>query len=244
MIRLLLVDDQQLVREGLLRIFDSAPDLRVVGECADGDEVEAAVTRHRPDAVLMDVRMKRVDGVQATRLLHRRDDPPLVLVLTMFDDSEVVAAALTAGAAGFVLKDAPGEEIVQAVRAVAGGRGWLDPAVTPRVLAAYRAHHRPAAPPALAALSAREREVLALVGTGAINAEIAVLLHIAEGTVKTHIGSVFAKLDLRDRPAAVVFALRHGLTPEEMSEAAPRVGRWPIAIPHGDDDQIPGTGVP
>jgi len=211
-IRLLLVDDQQLVREGLQRIFDGEPDLRVVGECADGDEVEAAVTRCRPDVVLMDVRMKRMDGAGATRLLNRREDPPPVLVLTMFDDQEVLSAALTAGAAGFVLKDAPGEEIVQAVRAVAAGRGWLDPSVTPRVLDAYRARHRPPLPPALDTLSAREREVLALIGTGATNAEIAAGLHIAEGTVKTHVGSVFAKLGLRDRPAAVVFALRHGLT--------------------------------
>ncbi|GAA0951782.1 response regulator transcription factor [Actinocorallia libanotica] len=208
---LLLVDDQQLVRAGLLRIFDAAPDLRVVGECADGDEVPAAVARLRPDVVLMDVRMKRVDGVRATRLLRRGDAPPPVLVLTMFDEPEVVAAALAAGAAGIVLKDAPGEEIVQAVRAVAGGRGWLDPSVTPQVLEDYRAHHRPAAPPALAALSVREREVLSLIGTGATNAEIAARLHIAEGTVKTHVGGVFAKLGLRDRPAAVVFALRHGI---------------------------------
>ncbi|MGI5169673.1 response regulator transcription factor [Spirillospora sp. CA-253888] len=213
MTRLLLVDDQQLVRAGLARIFDGEPDLEVVGECADGDEVEGAVARHRPDVVLMDVRMRRVDGAEATRRLRARPGAPPVLVLTMFDDREVVAAALGAGAAGFVLKDAPGEEIIQATRSVAAGDGWLDPAVAPQVIAAYRTALRPgdAAGARVAGLSAREREVLALIGGGATNPEIAARLNIAEGTVKTHVGSIFAKLGLRDRAAAVIFALRHGL---------------------------------
>ncbi|MFI6519123.1 response regulator transcription factor [Spirillospora sp. NPDC050679] len=213
MTRLLLVDDQQLVRAGLARIFDGEPDLEVVGECADGDEVAGAVARHRPDVVLMDVRMRRMDGAEATRLLRARPGAPPVLVLTMFDDREVVAAALGAGAAGFVLKDAPGEEIIRATRAVAAGDGWLDPAVAPQVLAAYRAALPPggAAGARVAGLSAREREVLALIGGGATNPEIAARLSIAEGTVKTHVGSIFAKLGLRDRAAAVIFALRHGL---------------------------------
>ncbi|MEO3786742.1 response regulator transcription factor [Actinocorallia sp. B10E7] len=215
MTRLLLVDDQQLVRSGLIRIFDGEPDLEVVGECADGDEVERAVVRDRPDVVLMDVRMKRMDGAEATRLLRLRPEAPAVLVLTMFDDPDVVAAALTAGAAGFILKDAPGEEIIQATRAVAAGRGWLDPVVVPQIFDAYRSDPRQrrttdTAP--AAGLSQREREVLSLIGAGATNTEIAARLNIAEGTVKTHIGRIFTKLDLRDRAAAVIFALRHGLT--------------------------------
>ncbi|MFA1543839.1 response regulator transcription factor [Actinomadura monticuli] len=208
MIRLLLVDDQQLVRAGLARIFDGEPDVKIVGECADGDEVMGAVTRCAPDVVLMDVRMKRLDGAEATRLLRARPGAPPVLVLTMFDDPEVVAAALAAGAAGFVLKDAPGEEIIQATRAVAAGKGWLDPAVTPHVLRAYRTAFRPRPAPS-GSLSDRERQVLELIGTGATNPEIAARLHIAEGTVKTHIGSIFTKLGLRDRAAAVIYALRH-----------------------------------
>ncbi|MGI5328720.1 response regulator [Actinomadura nitritigenes] len=212
MTRLLLVDDQPLVRAGLVRIFEGEPGLEVAGECADGDEVPAALARVRADVVLMDVRMKRTDGAEATRRLRGLPGAPPVLVLTMFDDPQVVAAALAAGAAGFVLKDAPCEEIIQAVRAVAAGRGWLDPAIAPQVLAVYRSRLGRTPPPAaLDGLSPREREVLALIGEGATNPEIALRLSIAEGTVKTHVGSVFAKLGLRDRAAAVIFALRHGL---------------------------------
>ncbi|MQY04741.1 response regulator transcription factor [Actinomadura macrotermitis] len=211
MIRLLLVDDQQLVRAGLTRILGGEPGMEIAGECADGDEVAAAVARCAPDVVLMDVRMKRMDGAAATRLLRAQAGAPPVLVLTMFDDPEVVAAALAAGAAGFVLKDAPGEEIVQAVRAVAAGKGWLDPAVTPQVLAAYRTVLPPRPGPS-PGLSLREREVLALIGSGATNPEIAARLNIAEGTVKAHVGSIFTKLDLRDRAAAVIYALRHDLS--------------------------------
>jgi DNA-binding NarL/FixJ family response regulator len=211
-IRLLLVDDQALVRAGLARIFDGEPDFEIVGECADGDEVAAALARARADVVLMDVRMKRMDGAEATRLLRAAPGAPPVLVLTMFDEPRIVAAALAAGAAGFVLKDAPCEEIIQAVRAVAAGDGWLDQAVAPQVMAVYRSRVAVLpAPPALDGLSPREREVLALIGEGATNGEIALRLGIAEGTVKTHVGGVFAKLGLRDRAAAVIFALRHGL---------------------------------
>jgi DNA-binding NarL/FixJ family response regulator len=210
--RLLLVDDQPLVRAGLVRIFEGEPGLEVAGECSDGDEVAGALARARVDVVLMDVRMKRTDGAEATRRLREVPGSPPVLVLTMFDDPQVVAAALAAGAAGFVLKDAPCEEIIQATRAVAAGRGWLDPAIAPQVLAVYRSRLGRTPPPAaLDGLSPREREVLALIGEGATNPEIARRLGIAEGTVKTHVGGVFAKLGLRDRAAAVIFALRHGL---------------------------------
>ncbi len=147
-------------------------------------------------------------------MLRRRPEAPAVPILTMFDDPDVIAAALTAGAAGFVLKDAPCEQIIQATREVAGGKGWLDPAVVPQVFAAYRSDLRPrqaAETVLIAGLSQREREVLSLIGVGATNTEIASRLNIAEGTVKTHIGRVFTKLELRDRAAAVIFALRHGL---------------------------------
>ncbi|HEY3632823.1 MAG TPA: response regulator transcription factor, partial [Jatrophihabitantaceae bacterium] len=213
MIRVLLVDDQELVRTGLRGILREPFGFDVVGECADGGPVLDAVASLRPDVVLMDVRMPRVDGVEATRRLVSLDDAPPVLVLTTFDDDEILAAALRAGAAGFVLKDVPAEDLQRAVRAVAGGGSWLDPAVTGRVLSVYRgaAAPRPADSPALATLTAREREVLSLIGRGRSNAEIAAQLVVGEGTVKTHVNHLFAKLAVRDRAAAVVFAHDNGL---------------------------------
>jgi DNA-binding NarL/FixJ family response regulator len=216
-IRVLLVDDQELVRTGLRGILRRAFGFEVVGECADGREVSAAVAALRPDVVLMDVRMPFADGVQATRELRRLPDSPPVLALTTFDDEEVLAGILRAGAAGFVLKGIPAEDLQRAVRTVAEGGAWLDPAVTARVLAIYRS-----APPAahatgqgvqagLDALTGREREVLALIGRGRTNGEIAAELFVSEGTVKTHVNHVFAKLALRDRAAAVVFAFDHDL---------------------------------
>ena len=213
-IRVLLVDDQELVRTGLRGILREAFGFDVVGECADGREVPAAAAALAPDVVLMDVRMPFVDGVQATRELRRLQDSPPVLALTTFDDEEVLAGMLRAGAAGFVLKGVPAEDLQRAVRAVAEGGAWLDPAVTARVLAIYRS-----APPAasaagqagLDALTSREREVLALIGRGKTNGEIAAELFVSEGTVKTHINHVFTKLQLRDRAAAVVFAFDHDL---------------------------------
>lgn len=212
MIRVLLVDDQELVRAGLRGILREHFGFQVVGECADGDEVAAAIVDAEPDVVLMDVRMPRLDGVAATRLVAGlRPDVP-VLALTTFDDDEALAGMLRAGAAGFVLKGVPAEELHRAVRLVAGGEAWLDPAVTGRVLAVYRASPTPPADrPLLDQLTQRERDVLALVGQGHTNAEIAQRLYIGEGTVKTHINHVFTKLDLRDRAAAIVFAYDHGL---------------------------------
>jgi DNA-binding NarL/FixJ family response regulator len=213
-IRVLLVDDQELVRTGLRGILRAAFGFDVVGECAHGGEVPAAVAALGPDVVLMDVRMPFVDGVQATRELRLREDSPPVLALTTFDDEEVLAGMLRAGAAGFVLKGVPAEDLQRAVRTVAEGGAWLDPAVTARVLAIYRS----ATPPADAAaraeldgLTSREREVLALIGRGRTNGEIAAELFVSEGTVKTHINHLFTKLQLRDRAAAVVFAFDHGL---------------------------------
>jgi DNA-binding NarL/FixJ family response regulator len=214
LIRVLLVDDQELVRAGLRRILHPDEGFEVVGECEDGDEVEEAVGRLRPDIVVMDVRMKRVDGAEATRRLATRDDAPPVLVLTTFDDDEVLSAALRAGVAGFQLKDAPGEEIMRSARVVTEGGAWLDPAVTERVLAAYRSTAPAGGDEAarrVEQLTPRELDVLRMMGRGASNAEIAEELFVSEATVKSHIGHIFTKLDLRDRAAAIVFAFDHGL---------------------------------
>ena len=231
MIRVLVVDDQELVRAGLRGILRTEFGFAVVGECADGSEVIAAVESLTPDVVLMDVRMPLVDGVRATRDLRRRDGSPPVLALTTFDGDEVLAGMLRAGASGFVLKGVPAEDLHRAVRAVAEGGAWLDPAVTGRVLAIYRS----AAPPqarrdaGLDALTGREREVLTLIGQGKANAEIAAELFVSEGTVKTHINHLFTKLQLRDRAAAIVFAFDHDLAAPLPDRGSPqfRPGRWP-----------------
>ena len=213
MIRVLVVDDKELVRAGLRGILRTEFGFDVVGECANGGEAIAAAESLAPDVVLMDVRMPLVDGVQATRELRRREGSPPVLALTTFDDDEVLAGVLRAGAAGFVLKGVPAEDLHRAVRVVAGGGAWLDPAVTGRVLATYRSAPPPRAgrDPALDALTSREREVLALIGQGKTNTEIGVGLFVSDGTVKTHINHLFTKLQLRDRAAAVVFAFDHDL---------------------------------
>jgi DNA-binding NarL/FixJ family response regulator len=212
-IRVLVVDDQDLVRAGLCGILRTEFGFDVVGECAHGGEAIAAAEALAPDVVLMDVRMPLVDGVQATRELRRREGSPPVLALTTFDDDEVLAGVLRAGAAGFVLKGVPAEDLHRAVRVVADGGAWLDPAVTGRVLATYRSAPPPRAgrDPALDALTGREREVLALIGQGKTNGEIAAELFVSDGTVKTHINHLFTKLQLRDRAAAVVFAFDHDL---------------------------------
>jgi DNA-binding NarL/FixJ family response regulator len=211
-IRVLLVDDQELIRAGLRGILRPRFGFEIAGECADGRDVPAEVRRLAPDVVLMDARMPGVDGVSATAELRRHEDAPPVLVLTTFDDDEILAAALRAGASGFLLKGVPVEDLQRAVRTVAQGGAWLDPAVTGRVLSTYRSTPVPAGPdPAIEVLTARERQVLEMVGRGLTNAEIAAQLVLGEGTVKTHINHVFAKLALRDRAAAVVFAFDHGL---------------------------------
>jgi len=206
------------VREGLRRILRIKEGFEVVGECADGAAALAAVadTATRPDVVVMDIRMRGMDGVEATRRLREDPGSPPVLVLTTYDDDEVLSAALRAGASGFALKDAPGEDVIRAVSAVAQGDGWLDPAVTARVLSTYRAAdpggaEGGAGASALAELTPREQDVLRLIGRGATNAEIAVELYVSEGTVKTHVGHIFSKLGLRDRAAAIVLAFDQGL---------------------------------
>lgn len=209
LISALLVDDQELVRSGLRRILRRKDGIVVVGECSDGEEVPAAVAAHRPDVVVMDVRMKRVNGIEATRQLASRGGPP-VLALTTFSDEELLSGVLRAGAAGFVLKDSPAEELIRAVRAVARGDGFLDPSITSRVLNTYRTAAEPATG-AVDGLTPRELDVLKLMAKGRSNAEIASELFISGVTVKSHIGRIFVKLDLRDRAAAIVFAYEHGV---------------------------------
>jgi DNA-binding NarL/FixJ family response regulator len=212
-IRVLIVDDQPVVRAGVARILGPDDGFEVVAECGDGDEVVEAVARHRPDLVLMDVRMHRVDGVAATRRLRQVSAEPPVLVLTTFDDDDALWGALDAGAAGFILKDASAEDLISAARAVAGGAAWLDPRVAPRVLQAFRANVRPRLAEAarVEQLTEREHDVLRHMARGATNTEIAAALIVSEATVKTHVGSIFAKLGVRDRAAAIVFAYDHGI---------------------------------
>ncbi|MCA0155380.1 response regulator transcription factor [Tsukamurella sp. M9C] len=212
-IRLVLVDDQDLVRLGLRRILRRRDGFEVVGECADGDEVAAVVASEDPDVVLMDLRMKRVSGMEATRRLTASAGAPPVLVLTTFRDDDLLSEALRAGASGFVLKDSPAEELIRAVRLVAAGEAVLDPAVTGRVLETYRTAAPTVAAPSGEAtrLTSREADVLALVGRGLSNDDIAAELVISIVTVKSHIGSIFTKLDVRNRAEAIVFAFDHGI---------------------------------
>lgn len=213
-VRVVLVDDQELVRSGLRRILRRRDGFEIVAECADGAELPAALAEHDVDVVLMDLRMRDVDGITATRRLADAPDSPPVLVLTTFDDDEMLSGALRAGAAGFLLKDSSADDLIRAVRTVAGGDCWLDPAVTGRVLSSYRrstAGGSVQAPVEHDTLTAREREVLVAMAAGRSNAEIAGDLFISELTVKSHIGRIFTKLGLRDRPAAIVYAYDHGL---------------------------------
>jgi DNA-binding NarL/FixJ family response regulator len=210
-IRVVIADDQALVRAGLRMIVDSEPGLEVAGEAADGEEAVREVRRTRPAVVLMDVRMPRLDGIEAARRVvdagHAR-----VLMLTTFDLDEYVYGALRAGASGFLLKDAPPERLVEAIRIVAAGEALLAPAVTRRVIEEYaRRPERPPPAPALEHLTDREREVLRLLARGLSNAEIAARLVVGETTVKTHVAHVLAKLGLRDRVQAVILAYESGV---------------------------------
>jgi DNA-binding NarL/FixJ family response regulator len=213
MIRVALVDDQAIVRAGLARILSPADGFEVVAECPDGKHAVEELPALRPDVVLMDIRMPALDGVAATRHLRALEEPLDVLVLTTFGEDEVLWGAIEAGASGFVLKDSSAEDLIAAVRAVAGGGAWFDPGVAPRLLERYRRVVAPAARDAgrLDQLTEREHEVLRLMARGATNAEIGATLHVAEATVKTHVGSIFAKLGVRDRAAAIVFAYDHGV---------------------------------
>jgi DNA-binding NarL/FixJ family response regulator len=212
-IRVAVVDDQAIVRAGLTRILSPTDGFDVVAECADGRQAIEELPALRPDVVLMDVRMPVLDGCEATAHLRGLDEPIAVLVLTTFGEDEVLWGAIEAGASGFVLKDSSAEDLIAAVRAVAGGGAWFDPGVAPRLLDRYRRAVAPAARDAarLEELTDREHEVLQLMARGATNAEIAAALFVAEATVKTHVGSIFGKLGVRDRAAAIVFAYDHGV---------------------------------
>jgi len=214
-IRLLLVDDQELVRIGLRLFLETQDDLAVVGEAADGADAVERARELRPDVVLMDIRMPRVDGVEATARLTDAgiEPPPRVIVLTTFDLDEYVFGALRAGAAGFLLKDAPRERLLEAIHVVHGGDALLSPSITRRLVEDFATRTDPLEPPAavLALLTPREREVLTLVARGHANHEIADRLVVTEATVKSHVGAILSKLNLRDRVQAVVFAYENGI---------------------------------
>jgi DNA-binding NarL/FixJ family response regulator len=211
-IRIVLVDDQELVRAGMERILASEDDVSIVAQCSDGAQALDAIATQQPDVVVMDIRMRVMNGIEATRRIRDADGPP-VLILTTFDDDETLWGAIDAGAAGFVLKDAPASDLIRAVRTVASGAAWLDPQVTPRVLTIYRTTVLPQArrQERAAELTEREHDVLRLIAEGATNAEIADRLHVSGGTVKSHVGSIFTKLRVRDRAGAIVFAYQHGI---------------------------------
>ena len=211
MIRVLLADDQRLVRSGFRMILRADPELEVVGEAGDGVEAVELAGALAPDVVLMDVRMPNLDGIEATRRITAAPDPPRVLVLTTFDLDEYVYGALRAGASGFLLKDAPEEQLGAAIRIAADGGALFSPGVTRRLIERFAASPDAGPPPDLAALTSREVEVLRLVARGLSNAEIAGELVVSEHTVKTHVASILGKLGLRDRTQAVVAAYESGL---------------------------------
>jgi DNA-binding NarL/FixJ family response regulator len=213
-IRIVLVDDQELVRTGFRMVLDAQPDMEVVGEAADGLAAVEFMRSHTADVMIMDARMPRLDGVEATRRIRQAGDRPRVLMLTTFDLDEYAFAALKAGASGFLLKDVPPEDLLSAIRAVHSGDAVVAPSTTRRLIDQF-APLLPAsgapAPPELADLTEREREVLAQIAHGLSNGEIARRLFVSEATVKTHVGHVLAKLGLRDRVQAVVYAYENGL---------------------------------
>ena len=210
--RLVIADDEAMVRSGLRMLIESEHDLEVVGEAADGHEAIEMTRRMRPDLVLMDIRMPRIDGLTAARRVLALPQAPRVLMLTTFDEDESVYQALRLGTSGFLLKAAPPEQLLEAIRAVRAGRALIDPAVTMRVIEAFS--RQPATrppPPALAELTPRELEVLRQCARGLSNAEIARELYVSEATVKTHVNRLLMKLGLRDRTQAVVLAYEAGV---------------------------------
>jgi DNA-binding NarL/FixJ family response regulator len=212
-IRVLVVDDQALVRAGFVKLLEPERDLRVVGEAGDGSEAIEAAARTHPDVILMDIRMPRLDGIEATRRIRAQPAAARVLVLTTYDLDEYVFEALKAGASGFLLKDAPADQLIAGIRVVAAGDALLAPQVTKRLIEEFA--RRPTPPPdgpvELAELTTREREILTLIARGLTNSEIADNLVVGESTVKTHVGNILSKLRLRDRVQAVVLAYETGL---------------------------------
>jgi DNA-binding NarL/FixJ family response regulator len=223
-IRLVVADDQELVRDGFCSILAREPDLQVVGQAADGVEAVAATIRSQPDVILLDVRMPVMDGLQAGRRILATASPPRVLMLTTFDADEYVYEAMRFGASGFLLKDVRSGELVEAVRTVAAGQSLLSPAITRRLIERFVRAGPPATRPAgaIGTLTTREREVLLLIAEGLSNTEIAARLYLSEATIKTHVNRLLSKLALRDRVQAVVLAYETGLiTPGQTSPAHP-----------------------
>jgi len=213
-IRVALVDDQAIIRTGAARILSPEDGFEVVAEYADGADAVAGLTDGvNVDVVVMDIRMPRLDGIAATGRIRQMAEPPAVIVLTTFDEDDLLWSAVEAGAGGFVLKDASAADLIAAVRAVAGGGAWFDPSVAPRLLETYRNVVAPSRRSAqrVDELTEREHDVLVLMARGATNAEIADQLYVSEATVKTHVGKVFMKLGARDRAAAIVYAYDHGI---------------------------------
>jgi DNA-binding NarL/FixJ family response regulator len=211
-IRILIADDQAVVRAGLRMILEAQDDLEIVGEATDGAEAVEAVRTLRPDVALMDIRMPTLDGIEATRRIASSSLSTRVLVLTTYGLDENVYDALKAGASGFLLKTDSPERLIDAVRVVAAGEALLAPEITRRLIDRFVAGSHPTAnAPELEQLTAREREVLKLLARGRTNAEIAAELYVSEGTVKTHVARILAKLDLRDRTQAVIYAYENGL---------------------------------
>jgi DNA-binding NarL/FixJ family response regulator len=211
MIKLMIVDDQQLARAGLRMILEGQVDLQIAGEGTDGAEALNLVRRLRPDVVIMDIRMPHVDGLEATRRIVAVEPATRILVLTTFDLDEYVFEALRAGASGFLLKDAPAEDIVHAVRTVARGHAMLAPTVTRRLVEHFAARPQPGDRPALATLTPRELEALVLLAAGGSNAEIGDRMALSEATVKTYVSRILDKLGVRDRVQAVIYAYESGL---------------------------------
>jgi DNA-binding NarL/FixJ family response regulator len=211
-IRVVLADDHAVVRAGFRLILETEPDIDVVGEAADGREAVTLAALESPDVILMDVQMPGANGLEATRLIAEKAPDVRVLILTTFERDDYVFGALRNGAAGFMLKNSPPEDVIDAVRTVAGGDSLLAPSVTRRIIEEYvRNGGTPVAPPELDAVTGREREVLVQVGRGLSNREIAEVLFVGEATVKSHVSAILAKLGLRDRVQAVVFAYEAGL---------------------------------
>jgi DNA-binding NarL/FixJ family response regulator len=220
MIKVLIADDQALVRGAFKALIEAVPGMTVVGTAADGAQAVDLAAERSPDIVLMDVRMPRMDGIEATRRLLAQDHrptPPRVLILTTFDLDEYVFTALRAGASGFLLKDTPPDDLLTAIRVIAAGEALLAPSVTRRLIAEFTTRPEPATTPhrSLDAITDREREVLALIGRGLSNSEIAQHLHLAQATVKTHIGRLLAKLNARDRAQLVIAAYESGLLKDQ-----------------------------
>jgi DNA-binding NarL/FixJ family response regulator len=210
-IRVLVADDQSMVRAGFRLLLSSHDDIEVVAEASDGREAVEKAARFNPSVVLMDIRMPEMDGLQATRQILAADGSARILVLTTFDLDEYVYEALRAGASGFVLKDDPPEQLLEAIRVVANGDALLSPAITKRVIKQFSRIPQPAPPPGIEELTDRELDVFRLVARGLSNAEIGRELYISETTVKTHITHILQKLDLRDRVQAVVLAYQSGI---------------------------------